>query len=70
MHPLQIIIYAIFYLLNLNAPCCAFITLCTSRSGKVGKVYASIALWLEPRPSDSAVVGSSPGLGGYMCLPY
>ena len=30
----------------------------------------SIAQWLKPRSSDPAVVGSSPGWDGYMCLPY
>ena len=25
------------------------------------------AKWLEPRPSDTAVVDSSPGWGGYIC---
>ena len=28
---------------------------------------ATIAQWLEPRPSDPAVVGSSPGWGGHIC---
>ena len=34
--------------------------------------FASIAQWLEPRPSDPVVMGSSPGLGGHirMCLSY
>ena len=30
-------------------------------------VYASIAQWLEPRPSDLVVVASSPSWGGHIC---
>ena len=31
------------------------------------KASASIAQWLEPRSSDPAVVGLSPGWGGHIC---
>ena len=31
------------------------------------RMAPSIAQWLEPRPSDPAVVGSSPGWGRYTC---
>ena len=32
-----------------------------------GTGSASIAQWLESRPSDPAVVGSSAGWGGHIC---
>ena len=35
-------------------------------SGGGGGVGCSIAQWLEPRPSDPAVVGSSPGGDGHV----
>ena len=37
----------------------------------MGMCLVSIAQWLERRPSNPAVVRSSPGQGQtYMCLPY
>ena len=39
-------------------------------SSSLLQVTRTKAQWLEPRPSDLAVVGLSPGWGGYMCLPY
>ena len=45
-------------------------TVCCGHTYITRNKSASIAQWLEPRPSDPAVVDSSPGMGGYMCLPY